>query len=60
MQIFRICWISKKALSAGKLKGPLRKWGPTAIGLLAIPFIIHPIDHGVDYVMDETYRKYVK
>ncbi|XP_058449819.1 mitochondrial fission process protein 1 [Malaya genurostris] len=58
--INRICWVSKKALEKGKVKGPLRKWVPTAIGLLAIPFIIHPIDRGVDFVMDETYRKFVK
>ncbi|XP_058825828.1 mitochondrial fission process protein 1 [Topomyia yanbarensis] len=58
--INRICWMSKKALAMGKVKGPLRKWAPTVIGLLAIPFIIHPIDRGVDFVMDETYRKFFK
>lgn len=58
--INRICWISKKTLAMSKIKGPVGKWAPTAIGLLAIPFIIHPIDHGVDFVMDETYRKFVK
>ncbi|XP_062565496.1 mitochondrial fission process protein 1 [Armigeres subalbatus] len=58
--INRICWLTKKALSMNKVKGPVGKWGPTAIGLLAIPFIIHPIDNGVDMVMDQTYRKYVK
>lgn len=58
--INRICWLSKKVLSMNKVKGSLGKWAPTALGLLAIPFIIHPIDHGVDLVMDQTYRKYVK
>ncbi|XP_055609414.1 mitochondrial fission process protein 1-like [Uranotaenia lowii] len=58
--INRICWVSKKVLAANKVKGPLGKWAPTFLGLLAIPFIIHPIDHGVDFVMDESYRKYVK
>ena len=33
-------------------------YGPTLVGLAAIPFIIHPIDHSVDYVMDRTYRAY--
>ena len=35
----------------------LMRFGPTGVGLGAIPFIIHPIDHGVDYLMDNTYRK---
>ena len=35
----------------------MRKFGPTLIGLGAIPFIIHPIDNAVDYLMDNTYRK---
>ncbi|XP_049533070.1 mitochondrial fission process protein 1 [Anopheles darlingi] len=58
--INRICWLSKKVLKANKVKGPVAKWGPTMLGLLAIPFIIHPIDSAVDYAMDNTYRKYVK
>ncbi|XP_055641285.1 mitochondrial fission process protein 1 [Toxorhynchites rutilus septentrionalis] len=58
--INRICWISKKALAMGKIKGPVKMWAPTALGLLAIPFIIHPIDHAMDFVMDETYRKFFK
>jgi fission process protein 1 len=52
--------MSKYAVQASKIKGPLGKWAPTAIGLMSIPFIIHPIDRLMDYVMDETYRKYVK
>ena len=40
-------------------KGPgVIKFGPTFLGLAAIPFIIHPIDHSVDYLMDNTYRKW--
>lgn len=35
----------------------LFKYFPTLIGLCSIPFIIHPIDHFVDYFMDNTYRK---
>ncbi|KAK0176151.1 hypothetical protein PV328_000317 [Microctonus aethiopoides] len=30
----------------------------TAIGLMAIPLIIHPIDNGVDHIMDITYRQW--
>ena len=32
-------------------------WLPTAIGLGSIPLIIHPIDTGVDYFMENTFRK---
>mmetsp|Transcript_14152 Transcript_14152/g.26478 ORF Transcript_14152/g.26478 Transcript_14152/m.26478 type:complete len:114 (+) Transcript_14152:23-364(+) len=32
-------------------------WLPTAIGLGSIPLIIHPIDNGVDYLMENTFRK---
>lgn len=36
----------------------LRKpWIPTIVGLVSIPFIIHPIDHAVERTMDVTYRK---
>lgn len=32
------------------------RWLPTAVGLGAIPLIVHPIDHGVHAVMDTTTR----
>ena len=35
-----------------------RKSIPTAIGLFAIPFIIHPIDHCTDYLLDNSIRKF--
>lgn len=31
---------------------------PTFIGLISIPFIIHPIDNFVDIVMDATFRQW--
>jgi len=34
-----------------------RKWTPTIVGLGLIPFIIHPIDTGIDYVFDNTIRR---
>jgi mitochondrial fission process protein 1 len=34
------------------------RFGPTAIGLIAIPFIIEPIDESVTALMDVTLRKY--
>jgi len=32
------------------------KWGPTVIGLGTIPFIVHPIDVSVDFVMEHSIR----
>ena len=36
-----------------------KRWGPTALGLFAIPLIIHPIDHFVDWAMDNTVRPFI-
>jgi len=33
------------------------RWAPVAVGLGLIPFIVHPIDHGVTVAMDSTVRK---
>lgn len=57
--INRICWAVGKGIKAAKFKHKLGKWIPTVVGLASIPFIIHPIDSGVDKLMDETYRKYL-
>jgi hypothetical protein len=35
----------------------LKLYGPTAIGLAAIPLIIAPIDEGVHWLMDQTWRR---
>ncbi|CAO1435517.1 unnamed protein product [Diamesa tonsa] len=58
--INRICWSVGKALKYSKMRNPAFKWAPTIIGLLSIPLIISPIDHGVDIFMNESYRKYIK
>ena len=34
----------------------IARWSPTAAGLVSIPFIIKPIDHGVDRFMDGVAR----
>jgi fission process protein 1 len=34
-------------------------WLPTAVGLGSVPFIIHPIDRGVDWLMDSTFRQWL-
>lgn len=57
--INRICWAIGKGIKAVKFKHKLGKWIPTIIGLSSIPFIIKPIDHGVDSLMDASYRKYL-
>ncbi|XP_030378229.1 mitochondrial fission process protein 1 [Scaptodrosophila lebanonensis] len=33
---------------------------PTILGLVTIPFIVHPIDNLVDQVMDATFRKILR
>ena len=38
------------------LPPPVKRWAPTAIGLILIPLIIHPIDHIVDILMDNSIR----
>jgi mitochondrial fission process protein 1 len=57
--INRICWAVGKGIKAAKFKHKFGKWLPTIIGLMSIPLIIHPIDSGVDFLMDESYRKYL-
>lgn len=47
-------------LKSAKFKHPIGKWIPTICGLVSIPAIIHPIDKGVDILMDNTYRKFLQ
>ncbi|XP_064612682.1 mitochondrial fission process protein 1-like [Liolophura sinensis] len=37
-----------------------RKWMTTAVGLACIPLIISPIDRSVDYLMNNTFRKWIR
>lgn len=56
--INRICWLSQLALQQIRsLPQPAQKWSVVAVGLGSIPFIVHPIDKGVDLIMDSTIRK---
>uniref|UniRef100_A0A1I8NNX7 Mitochondrial fission process protein 1 n=1 Tax=Stomoxys calcitrans TaxID=35570 RepID=A0A1I8NNX7_STOCA len=57
--INRITYFSGRLLRQADVHKKLAKYLPTAFGLLSIPFIIPPIDHSVDYLMDNTYRKYI-
>jgi fission process protein 1 len=38
---------------------PVQRWGPTAIGLGVIPFIVQPIDQAVDHLMDDFIRMHL-
>ncbi|XP_004716779.1 mitochondrial fission process protein 1 isoform X1 [Echinops telfairi] len=54
----RVCAASLYVLSA-TTRWPLaiRKWTTTALGLLIIPAIVHPIDRSVDFLLDSSLRK---
>lgn len=52
--------LSKFGVDQMNLGATAKKWVPTGIGLLSIPLIIKPIDQAVDYMMDETFRPYVR
>jgi len=58
--INRICYLSNLVLRYTTALPPAtRKWTVTAIGLSAIPFIIHPIDRAVDFLLDRTLRQWM-
>lgn len=58
--INRLCFFSHMVLARTfqQLPAATRKWTVTAIGLGAIPVIIHPIDRSVDWLMENTVRKW--
>ena len=41
-----------------KLPASFRRWGPSAVGLALIPFIVHPIDDAVDSSMNRFVRPF--
>lgn len=56
--INRVCALSNYLLKRNStLPTNIRKWTTTFIGLGCIPFIVKPIDHSVDYMMNNTLRK---
>lgn len=59
--INRVCAASLMVLAKTLPRVPLntRKWVTTAIGLGCIPFIVHPIDTGVHWALDNSLRKYL-
>jgi len=55
--INRVCALSNQLLKKNSsLPTNIRKWTTTCIGLGVIPFIVSPIDHSVDYMMNNTLR----
>jgi len=56
--INRVCALSLKLMQQKSTMPLMRqKWITTFIGLGCIPFIVKPIDHSVDYLMDQSLRK---
>lgn len=56
--INRFCAVNYFMLkNYAKVPKPTRKYVTTALGLLCIPFIVHPIDEFTTYAMDNTIRK---
>jgi fission process protein 1 len=48
--------LTNSTLALQRLPPKVTKWLPTAIGLVTIPFIVHPIDTFVDLLLDNTLR----
>jgi len=60
--INRICHFSRLGLmrsSTSFRNYKYNKYIVSGIGLGSIPLIVKPIDHSIDYIMDESFRKYV-
>ena len=55
--INRVTYYASQLIRRSSRNPEMIKYGPTAIGLLSIPLIIHPIDTCVDWFMDHTFRK---
>jgi fission process protein 1 len=53
--INRTCHFTAKALQRSTLSPLAQRWASTLSGLVAIPIIYKPIDHGVTKLMDYTY-----
>ena len=59
--IHQIVHFIDKGCKRSRVLPPMTKvWIPTLTGLVSIPFIVHPIDWGVDLILDTTMRKLYK
>lgn len=58
--INRICAVTRYSLAKyTKVALSTRNWAAVGVGLISIPFIVHPIDDGTTMLMDHTYRKWL-
>ena len=54
-------YIHTTASVLGKMNMSVKivKFAPTVTALCLIPFIVHPLDHFTDYLLDNSFRKYI-
>ena len=57
--IHKIVHKSTKLMAKRNFPTKVITFAPAIIALSIIPFIVHPIDHAVDWMMDGTFRKVV-
>jgi len=57
-QTVKLASMGRKCMTSTKIPQSLIRMYPPLIGLAIIPFIIHPIDHVTDYVLDNTVRQF--
>lgn len=53
----KLASMGQKYITSPKIPKSVIRMYPPFVGLAIIPFIIHPIDHAADYVLDNTVRK---
>lgn len=51
---------SSKVINLMNVSKRTGRYAPIVLGLGVIPFVVHPIDKAADWVMDNTYRKFLK
>jgi fission process protein 1 len=57
--INRLCFLTSKLLRRySSMPTGRSKWTTTGVGLASIPVIVHPIDKSVDWLMDNSVRRY--
>ena len=50
-----LTWVFNKANVSNKVA----VFGPAIAAICLIPFIVHPLDHATDHIMDHTFRKFI-
>ena len=57
--INRVVHGSQYLLAYCKAGPSVVRWAPVALGLSTIPFIVEPIDHGTNLLLDASLRKVI-